>query len=345
MVTSTLNGNLALAANVTINTADDGTTPGLTISAPISGAFTLTKGGAGTLTFNSTTAANSYTGTTTVNSGTLLLGDTGGVAVPGNLVVGDSLGGQGSNKADVVRLLVSNQIQPTAAVSITDSGLLDLNGFNNTIGTGQTNALTITGGSVTTGTGTLTLGGNVSDLASGPDITPATISGNLNLGGATRIFDVQGGALVGENPNGTVQNPGVALPNLNDLTISAVISNGSLTKTDTGKLQLSGNNSYAGATTINGGTLLVDGSQPASAVTVNPTATVNTGGELAPWVPFTDRGRYREPGRFLIAVASHQAHRDVYRQHHSWAAAATRLAGNSHLQPTRVPPWVMTRST
>ncbi len=74
---------------------------------------------------------------------------------------------------------------------------------------------------------------------------------------------MQAGALVGENPNGTVQNPGVALPTTNDMTISALVTNGGLTKTDTGKLQLTANNTYTGATIITGGTLLVDGSQPA----------------------------------------------------------------------------------
>ncbi len=170
VVTSTLNGNLLLAATDTINTADDGSIAGLSIPRDhLAEPFGIHQGRCRHLTRNAA-AANTYTGTTTVNAGTLQLGNTGGVAVPGNLVVGDSLGGQGANKADVVRLLASNQIQPTAAVNITNSGLLDLNGFNNTIGTGQFNALTITGGSVTTGTGTLTLGGNVADLASNPDI-------------------------------------------------------------------------------------------------------------------------------------------------------------------------------
>src|ERR1019366_6003726 len=131
IVSNTISGLLLLAATDTINTADD-TTLGLSIAAVISGGFGITKGGAGTLTLNAA-AADTYTGTTTVNTGTLLLGDSGGVAVPGSLLVGDSLGGQGANKADVVRLLASNQISSNAGVTIADSGLLDLSGFNNTI--------------------------------------------------------------------------------------------------------------------------------------------------------------------------------------------------------------------
>ncbi len=122
-------GLLTLGATDTINTADANGIFGLSIPVPITGAFGITKGGNGTLNLDGT-VANIYTGTTTVNTGTLLLNDTGGVAVSGALTVGDSLGGQGSNKADVVTLLASNQIQPTAAVIINNSGLLDLNGFN-----------------------------------------------------------------------------------------------------------------------------------------------------------------------------------------------------------------------
>src|SRR5262249_40908608 len=153
------------------------------------------------------TAANTYTGTMTVNAGSLILGDSGGVAVTGNLIIGDSLGGSSSSKADVVRLLATNQNAPTSPVTVNNSGQLHPCTNSNTIGTGQVTALSMTGGSVTaTGAGTLTLGGNVVGLANLTNSTPATISGNLNLGGATRTFDVQLGALVAQNPNSTVSN-------------------------------------------------------------------------------------------------------------------------------------------
>src|SRR5262249_20581890 len=156
---------------------------------------------------------------------------------------GDGLGGSGAAKPDVVRLLRSNQIATTAAVTVNNSGLLDLNGNSNTIGFGQVNALTLTGGSVATGAGTLTLNGNVSGLASLANMTPASVGGNLSLGGATRTFDVQPGSLGGATP---------------DMTVSAVVSNGGaaagLTKNNSGKLQLTANNAYTGATTVNAGT-------------------------------------------------------------------------------------------
>src|SRR5262249_4196120 len=85
----------------------------------------------------------------------------------------------------------NQQIQQTWVVAIQNSGLLDLNGSSNTIGLAQPTALNLFGGSVTTGTGTLTLAGNVSSQVNTASQTPATISGNLSLGGTTRTIDVQ----------------------------------------------------------------------------------------------------------------------------------------------------------
>lgn len=181
-------------------------------------------------------------------------------------------------------------------MSVLNSGQLDLNGFSNTIGFGQVNALSLTGGLVSTGTTvTLTLNGNVVGLAGGPNVTPATISGSLNLGGATRTFDVQAGALAGFNPN-------LVLTNTNDMAVSAIVSNGGIIKNNTGRLQLSGIDTYAGPTTVNAGALLVDGTLAAgTATTVNAGGTLGgtgtllgsanvPGGTVSPADPVTSRG-------------------------------------------------------
>ena len=60
------------------------------------------------------------------------------------------------------------------------SGLFDLNGNSDHIG-----SLTMQGGTVDSGGGTLFLGGNVATVA---DVNTAFIEGHLSLGGASRVF-------------------------------------------------------------------------------------------------------------------------------------------------------------
>ena len=214
-----LNGSLVLQVNSGTNT----------ISGDISGPGGLVKNNPGTLILSGTNE-NTYAGTTTVNVGTLLLNKSVGTnAVSGPLVIGD---GVGALDSAVVRLLGINQVNDSSAVTIADDGLLDLNGNSDAIG-----ALTVAGGDVATGAGTLTLGGDVTANAS---TNTANISGNLSLGNATRTFSIAAGTA----------NP--------DLTISAVISGNAgagITKTGSGSLQLSGTNTYSGVTAVNFGAL------------------------------------------------------------------------------------------
>jgi autotransporter-associated beta strand protein len=94
-----------------------------------------------------------------------------------------------------------------------------------------------------TGSGTVTLAGNVTFTATNnPD--GATIGGNLSLGGATRTV--------------TVNDSTAAVA---DLTISAVISQVStagLTKSGSGTLALTGQNTFTGKVAVNEGTVQID---------------------------------------------------------------------------------------
>jgi autotransporter-associated beta strand protein len=202
----------------------------LTYAGVISGSGALTKRGAGTLRLTGS-SANTYSGLTTVGTGTLRLGKTVGInAVPTNLSIGD-----GSGTALAI-LDASEQINNGGNVNVFQQ-TLDLNGFNETIG-----SLTMSIGRVVGNGGTLTLSGSgVSTFAS-----TAQIDCNLNLGGASRTFSI-----------------GDFLP-ADDCVISGTISNGGLAKSNGGTLRLTGNNSYTGATTVSGGKLVLDQSLTSS---------------------------------------------------------------------------------
>jgi autotransporter-associated beta strand protein len=198
------------------------------ISNSISGSGGVIKLGANVLEFYGS-QPNTYTGSTTVSEGTLQLNKSAGVsAIAGALGIGDGAGGAAS---DVVELLAANQIGNSVTVSIDSSGVLDLNDHNDTIGA----LALLDSASVTTGTGTLTLGGDVTVNSSGN----ASISGNLSLGSVTRGFHVTGVPVTSTH-----------------LSVSAQISGSAgIMKDGLSGMVLSGSNSFSGTVTVNAGTL------------------------------------------------------------------------------------------
>jgi autotransporter-associated beta strand protein len=198
--TDTVGLNVALIANETFNIVGS-TLVDLTgaISGPL---FSIVKTGTGVLAFDSPTG-NTYTGLTYVMAGTLQFG-------------------------------ASNQLVASSTVVVYAGATFDLNGQDQTIG-----SLVFAGGTVDTGTGTLTLSGNITSYAVS---TAVTINGQLDLTGASPGLTVYGTAA-------------------NDLVIAASISAGSLTKLGPGTLVLSGDSSsYAGTTKVYGGVLEVENS-------------------------------------------------------------------------------------
>src|SRR5207253_9623573 len=91
--------------------ADGLPTPDLIVSAVIQGGNGFTMAGPGTLELTGSNA-NTYSGTVQVAEGTLELAKASGVAITGNLDVGDFLG-----SADTLRLLANNQIITTAPLT------------------------------------------------------------------------------------------------------------------------------------------------------------------------------------------------------------------------------------
>ncbi|MFT3883607.1 MAG: autotransporter-associated beta strand repeat-containing protein [Gemmatales bacterium] len=263
-----INGSIVLAnttqkSNRTFNVK----TGQLIINGTIFGTPTmngLTKTGPGYLSMTSPTS-NSYLGSTIVQEGVLELAGTGS-SVPRDLTIGVPGG-----KPARVSSFVAGSIDASSNVTINSPGTLVL-GHGNTITSLSTfgppthpdtgvsvsvldGSLTIqgnlamTGGQLaTSGTGFITLNGNVTASA-GPQ-SPAVITGRLVLGGPTKPFTINPGGAAGDA-----------------MRIDAVISGGTgMQKLGTGVLRLTGKNTYTGVSLVTKGVLAVDGQQPSSPV-------------------------------------------------------------------------------
>jgi autotransporter-associated beta strand protein len=262
-VTANIDTPLTLTGTTaTIDT--NGATNAFNIIQPTNGTGALTKIGNGTLIFAS---RGTHSGGTTVNAGTLQIT----AANAGNSALG------------------------SGPVVINSGATLEtmVNGFGFTDGQ-SVSSVTVNGGTLRQVTG----GG-------GPDshlYTPVTLNGATMTGGLTsNIFRFHRDVAVqaslnssvlsvaqfslepvapGANP-GTIANPGTVTFNVADgaaavdLNVTGVLNGpGGLTKIGSGLMALTGANTYAGATAVNAGTFLLNGS-------ITGAATINAGGTLA----------------------------------------------------------------
>ena len=186
-------GNVTNNGTFAINRSDT-----FTFGGAISGSGAFQQNGTGTTIF---TAANTYTGGTIINAGTLRLGPGGSLA-------------------------------PTGALTVNAGGTFDLNSFNQTIGS-------LAGaGSVTLGAGTLTTGsdntsttfsGTISGTGGLTKIGAGTLvlTGNNPYSGATAV---NGGRLTvnGAIPNSTLTVDGGATLGGTGTVGNAIIRNGTL---------------------------------------------------------------------------------------------------------------------
>lgn len=234
-------------------------------------ARTLTKNGAGAMVVT----GSFQSGGSIITGGILAI--TGTYSSSGNMnLQGGVLGLNGT----LARSLGSGASQ----VQWTGNGGFAAFGSNATWGNAANNLTVAIGGTaapaaLTWGAANFLAGGQT--LILGSTISNGTVNfrNALNLAGATQTVQVARGA--------NAPADGV------DAILSGTISNGSLVKTGTGVLALTAANTYTGATTVNAGTLLINGSG-ASAVTVNNggrlggtgvvgnSVTINDGGVLAP---------------------------------------------------------------
>jgi fibronectin-binding autotransporter adhesin len=213
-----------------------------TISAALIGSGSFAKVGSGTTTLSGT---NAFAGSTTISSGVLIV--TTSAALPGIVTPG------GFSVASGATLEVTSGVD-TAAVE----GMLATGNF----AAGSLAEIDTTGGSRTIAAA---LGGSYGLQKSGGNVL--TLTGSNSYTGGTVVA---GGTLQfgeGGSIDGGIVNQGVlAFNRSGSLALVGVISGtGSLLQSSTaGVVTLSGANSYTGGTTVNTGTIVVQGDQSAA---------------------------------------------------------------------------------
>ncbi|QOV90342.1 autotransporter-associated beta strand repeat-containing protein [Humisphaera borealis] len=190
--------------------------------------------------------ANTYTGGTVVNNGTVAVG-TGGVIPAGGIVLNggslmQSIAGQASpgtiNSANVVTL------NGPSALSFTGNNTIAGLVFNNSGGTTTPTVNSFIGGLGAIGTGTLTIGASGVVADSSNVQTTATLLGRFDTGGSVKTFDIRQ-ILV----NNVAVAPLQATLAVQGWTGSA----GGIQKIGSGVLQLNAQQTYTGATTVTAG--------------------------------------------------------------------------------------------
>jgi autotransporter-associated beta strand protein len=253
----TISGSVLLDASTTLNL---GGTLGL--NGVVSGTGPLNKTGTGALVFGGA-VNNTYSGDTVVSAGSLLLNRTANkISVPGNLVIGPGPAGP----TTFARLVQTGGIGGTT-VSVDANSLFDLNGYYQAL----TSLNLKDGGSVHTGAGLLDFpsGGaiNVGSLNAFGSHVSAAITGTVGLPpNATLTFNINPFAPFFPFASGPELDVQATIPRPTE---NLGFAPAGITKNGDGQMRLSGNNTYAGSSFINDGTLTVDGTQPQSPILVN----------------------------------------------------------------------------
>lgn len=299
----------------------DASSKNYTLAGPgiISGVAALTKRGAGTLALRSN---NAYTGGTTIEDGTLVLGLTGTISNSSGNVGGGTLTLLGSST--LTNAWVGTQLPLSAPIAVPAGSAPVINTGRNIrlsgtlVGEGT---LTIVNQTVTgttfdlsgpwagfAGTLRITNGGGTNpgiraifnggtfngltaatlDLGGGNTINPVTNSG----GNAFNIGSLSSTAADAILNGGTAGAPTYSIGALNASTTFAgkFLGNAKVTKTGSGTLTLTGASTHTGATAVNAGGLVMNGTFGSSAVTVASGATLAGSGTFGGTVSVASGG-------------------------------------------------------
>ena len=304
-----LNGGTNNVENTTITLEDDviiddsGT---FTLGGVISGTGGLTKTNSGTTTISVT---NSYTGLTTVNEGTLVIDNSTGSAR--NFGAGDIEINNGATLQTTSTGGKQTRLQSrTITFGSSGGNTIDIGGPNTRVGGttfvttgGSTNF--ITGAAIDISTSAIY---NVSDGTDDVDLQVSSIiqrsgitkngNGTLSLTNTNNLqsnaININAGTLeiagAGKLINGSsdysanINNDGIFKYNTTaSQSFASIISGtGAIEKDNTSTLTLTGANSYSGNTTINNGTLIINGNQGSAtgSMTINVSGTLGGSGTI-----------------------------------------------------------------
>ncbi len=255
--TGTTNVNLTTSLSPTTVTVNNSTlTYTFEGSGKLTGTTSLLKTGSNTLIL-ANTGGNDYTGLTTINGGTLQIGDgatfDGGQLGSGAIIIGTA-GTLAFNRPSGVQqdLTITNVLSGTGAVTQQGGNIITLSG-NSSAFDGAINVLT---GTLKVGSANAlgsTLGDTNVSAGATLDVTGFSLAEDIALNGGTLKY------LSGTNTlSGTITlaSGGIINGAAGTVTISGTIGgSGGLTKNNAGNLVLSAANNFTGAFTTNGGTV------------------------------------------------------------------------------------------
>ncbi len=252
------------------------------MGANLTGTGGLTKTGAGAVNLVNLAGANTYTGATTVNGGTLDAFGTNSfsAASPTTVNAGGTLElGGGYQTINTVKLSGGTLAEGwlTGAMTSTGGSIIYINGsatLTTTAGTtvlgepgsGYTGATTVSGGILTA---------SAANGFSRYSATTIAAGGTVDLGGfaqAIAMVNLSGGTLQNGPLTGAVTSTGGGMIG---------VSGPASLLTTAGVTALSGSNSYSGPTTVSGGVLTASTANafsPGSVTTINAEGTLDLGG-------------------------------------------------------------------
>ncbi|MFP5544536.1 fibronectin-binding autotransporter adhesin ShdA [Salmonella sp. 741265135_HSA] len=275
------------------------------------GTFTVDADSTFTVTseLDETTANSNWNGSklTKQGDGTLILSNTGNdygdTEIVGGILAAKDAASLGTGDVMIAENATLALSQGTLDNNVTGEGQIVKSGSDELIVTGDNNysgGTTISGGTLTAdhadslgsgdidNSGVLKVGeGELENTLFGSGSLVKTGTGELTLSGDNSYSGgttISGGTLTADHADslgsGDIDNSGVLKVGEGELE-NTLFGSGSLVKTGTGELTLSGDNSYSGGTTISGGTLTADHADSLGTGTIDNSGVLKVGeGEL-----------------------------------------------------------------